>query len=92
MDSHCEALQMVWAEQTRVEVAAAARSSYSKELHTRLAEHTRSEVAVGAVISNSDDKYRVGGGRGRSDLVEVESASSNGGTHAAEGCMSDLSH
>ncbi len=35
----------------------AAATSYSKELHIRLAEHTRSEVAVGAVISNSDDKH-----------------------------------
>jgi hypothetical protein len=47
---------MVLAAQTRVEVTLSARSSYSKELHTRLAEHTRSEVAVGAAISNSDDK------------------------------------
>ncbi len=33
-----------------------ARSSYSKELHTRLAEDTLLEVAVEEVISNSDDK------------------------------------
>ncbi len=37
-------------------MAVGARRSYSKELHTRLVEHTRSEMAVGAVISNSDDK------------------------------------
>ncbi len=48
----------------------------------RLAEHTRSEVAVGAVISNSDDKRMVGGGGGSGDLIEAESAISDGSARA----------
>ncbi len=58
----------------------------------RLVEHTQSEVAVGAVISNSDDKRTVGGGSGSSDLIEAESATDDVSAHAVGGCQSDLGH
>jgi hypothetical protein len=74
-------------------VAVGARSSYSKGLHTRLAERMRSEAAVEEVISNSDDKHtRFGGGGGSSDLKEAESATGDVSAYAVGGCQSDLSH